>query len=69
MGINRATADVTPVAEVLSSARALLLDCDGPITALMPPPFNAKAAEQARLALQEIPLPDEIATTTDHLAV
>lgn len=60
---------MSEAAEVVSSARALLLDFDGPITGLMPPPLNAQAAEQARLALQEIPLPDEIATTTDHLAV
>lgn len=56
-------------AEIIAGARALFLDFDGPITALMPPPLNAHAAERARIALHETSLPDEISTTTDHLAV
>ena len=43
-----------------SSSRtpALLLDFDGPVTALMPPPLNAQAADQARAALGGIELPE-----------
>ncbi len=60
---------MTDAAEIIAAARALLLDFDGPITALMPPPLNARAAERARAALQHVSLPGEIRTTTDHLAV
>lgn len=55
--------------EIIAGAKALLLDFDGPITALMPPPLNAQAAEGARAALKGLPLPNEIRTTTDHIAV
>jgi phosphoglycolate phosphatase len=60
---------MTDAAEIIASAGALLLDFDGPITALMPAPLNAEAADRARAALQQFPLPDGIRTTTDHLAV
>jgi phosphoglycolate phosphatase len=60
---------MTDAWEVIASAKALLLDFDGPITALMPPPLNSQAAERARAALQVTTLPCEIRTTTDHLAV
>jgi HAD superfamily hydrolase (TIGR01662 family) len=60
---------MTDAAEIIASAGALLLDFDGPITALMPAPLNAEAADRARAALQQFPLPDEIRMTTDHLAV
>ena len=60
---------MTDAWEIIASAKALLLDFDGPITALMPPPLNAHAAERARAALQVTSLPDEIRTTTDHLEV
>jgi beta-phosphoglucomutase-like phosphatase (HAD superfamily) len=60
---------MTDAWEIIASAKALLLDFDGPITALMPPPLNAQAAERARAALQVPSLPSEILTTTDHLAV
>lgn len=60
---------MTDAAEIIATAGALLLDFDGPITALMPPPLNARAAERARAALQHVSLPSEIRTTTDHLAV
>ncbi len=58
-------------AEVFAVARVVLLDFDGPITLLMPPPVNAQAADATRAALRAhvITLPDEIAATTDHLAV
>ena len=59
------------LAAILSRAQAVLLDFDGPITALMPPPANAQAAECARGPLRNagILLPDEVDETTDHLAV
>ena len=60
---------MTTAEELIANAKALLLDFDGPVTALMPPPMNAQAAAQARAALAGVELPDEIATTTDHLAV
>lgn len=60
---------MTGAAEIIAAAGALLLDFDGPITALMPPPLSAQAAERARAALQHVSLPSEIRSTTDHLAV
>lgn len=60
---------MTDAWEIIAGAKALLLDFDGPITALMPPPLNAQAAERARAALDKSSLPAEIRTTTDHLAV
>jgi HAD superfamily hydrolase (TIGR01509 family) len=56
-------------AELIANAKALLLDFDGPVTALMPPPANVYAADQARAALAGIELPEAIAKSTDHLAV
>lgn len=60
----------TPEA-VLSPASGILLDFDGPVTPLMPPPVNRLAAEATRQPLLDasISLPEEIAATTDHLAV
>lgn len=60
---------MTDAAEIIAKAGALLLDFDGPITALMPPPMNAEAASRVRAALRHSALPGEIQTTTDHLAV
>ncbi len=60
---------MTTAAELIASAKALLLDFDGPVTSLMPPPANAQAAKQARLPLAGIDLPVDIAASTDHLAV
>ena len=60
---------MTGVETIIASASALLLDFDGPITALMPAPRNAEAADLARAALQHVSLPGKIRTTTDHLAV
>lgn len=59
---------ITP-AELLTEADALLLDFDGPLADLMPPPINARAADAARAAIHDTPLPRDVATTTDHLAV
>jgi len=55
--------------DLLAAASAVLLDFDGPITALMPPPLNAQAAERAREALGSRLLPEPVARTTDHLEV
>ena len=60
---------MTTAAELLHAAKAILLDFDGPVTPLMPPPVNAQAADTARAALNGIDLPPDIGTTTDHLAV
>lgn len=60
---------MSTAAELIANAKALLLDFDGPITALMPPPLNAQAADEARAALDGIELPGEVLSTTDHLAV
>jgi hypothetical protein len=69
LGIDCAAGDVTDAWEIIANAKALLLDFDGPITALMPAPINAQAADRARAALRAPALPGEILTTTDHLAV
>ncbi|MGH8893428.1 MAG: HAD family hydrolase [Actinomycetes bacterium] len=55
--------------DLFDAAHALLLDFDGPIAALMPPPENEEAATAARQAIPDQDLPTEIATTSDHLAV
>lgn len=56
-------------AQLLRTAETLLVDFDGPLAALMPPPLNALAAEQVRTLLKGVTAPDEILQTTDHLAV
>jgi phosphoglycolate phosphatase len=61
---------VTDARELLKSARAVLLDFDGPVTPLMPAPANMHAADVGRAALAAHGFnPAEIRTTTDHLAV
>lgn len=60
---------MTTAEELIENAGALLLDFDGPVTALMPPPLNAQAAERARAALGHVQLAPQIKETTDHLAV
>lgn len=61
---------MTDAAVVLGSARALLLDFDGPVTPLMPAPANLHAADAGRAALAVHGLDaSEIRTTSDHLAV
>lgn len=60
---------MTTAAELVRAAKAILLDFDGPVTPLMPPPVNAQAAEMARAALEGFDLPAEVVTTTDHLSV
>lgn len=63
------TTSLTTPGELLAQADTLLLDFDGPLADLMPPPVNARAADTARAAIRHLQLPPEVATTTDHLAV
>lgn len=53
------------------NASALLLDFDGPVTRLLPPPANKDAADAARLAFRGsgASLPAELDDVADHLAV
>jgi phosphoglycolate phosphatase-like HAD superfamily hydrolase len=62
---------VTDAAQLLSESTAVLLDFDGPVTPLMPAPANMHAADAARqaLAAHGIEPGDDIAATSDHLAV
>lgn len=59
----------TPAVAHVLQAEALLLDFDGPVAALMPPPVNAQAADTVREAIRDLAVPAEIATSTDHLAI
>lgn len=56
-------------AQLIQRAHAVLLDFDGPVTTLMPSPANAWTANLARAPLAGLDLPDDVAATTDHLAV
>ncbi|MGH3347866.1 MAG: HAD family hydrolase [Nocardioides sp.] len=47
----------------------MILDFDGPVTTLMPPPANLVAADRAREPLKGIALSEDVRETTDHLAV
>jgi phosphoglycolate phosphatase-like HAD superfamily hydrolase len=60
---------MTSAIDLLSRAKAFLLDFDGPIAALMPPPLNGLAAVQARRPLSALEIPLEIENSSDHLAV
>lgn len=60
---------MTTAEELIENADAVLLDFDGPVTALMPQPLNAQAADRARSALGGMALPEGIEQSTDHLAV
>jgi len=59
------------LADLVASTGPILLDFDGPVTQLLPPPANAEIARLARQPLlhEGIRLPSEIAETTDHIAV
>ncbi|WP_152185545.1 HAD family hydrolase [Segeticoccus rhizosphaerae] len=61
----------TTAADLVRQARAVLLDFDGPVTPLMPPPANSRAADAAREAVPAAAeaMPSDIASTTDHLTV
>lgn len=58
-------------ADLVSRARAILLDFDGPVTRLLPPPQNVEAADAARSALRVggWSVRPPVAHTKDHLAV
>lgn len=58
-------------ATILRSATTVLLDFDGPVTPLMPPPVNMETANACREALLRngVALPEKIATTSDHPTV
>ncbi|MFI6424738.1 HAD family hydrolase [Promicromonospora sp. NPDC050880] len=58
-------------AQLLDDSAAVLLDFDGPVTALLPRPVNLHVADDGRRALQAcgIAVPAAVATTSDHLAV
>lgn len=58
-------------AQLLNESSVVLLDFDGPVTPLMPAPANMHAADAARQAITAhgTTPPDDIATTSDHLAV
>jgi phosphoglycolate phosphatase len=61
---------VTEARELLLSARAVLLDFDGPVTPLMPAPLNMQTAEVARAALARHGIdPGEVRAPSDHLAI
>jgi len=66
----RRGAAVTDARALLMSARAVLLDFDGPITPLMPAPLNIHAADSARAALARHGIDvEQVRATSDHLAV
>ncbi|WP_419705337.1 HAD family hydrolase [Promicromonospora sp. NFX87] len=62
---------MTDAAQLLNESAAVLLDFDGPVTPLMPAPANMHAADAGRQALTAhgATPPNDIATTSDHLAV
>lgn len=61
---------MTDARTLLWSARAVLLDFDGPVTPLMPAPLNKQTADAARAALaRHGNVPEEIRETSDHLAI
>lgn len=61
---------MTDARTLLWSARAVLLDFDGPVTPLMPAPLNMQTADVARAALARHSIdPAELRETSDHLAV
>lgn len=61
---------MTDARELLLSARAVLLDFDGPVTPLMPAPLNTQTADAARAALARHGIDaGEVRATSDHLAV
>ncbi|MCA5894307.1 HAD hydrolase-like protein [Isoptericola sp. NEAU-Y5] len=61
---------MTDARTLLWSARAVLLDFDGPVTPLMPAPLNMQAADAARAVLARHGIePAELRETSDHLAI
>ncbi|PJI86570.1 HAD family hydrolase [Luteimicrobium subarcticum] len=56
-------------AELLADAKVVLLDFDGPVTLLMPPPMNGEVADALRDVLRQHGAATGFPETTDHLAV
>lgn len=59
---------MTTPAEVLEAAKVILLDFDGPMAQLMPPPLNGQAAQVVRDALGT-ECPPELQQCTDHITL
>lgn len=66
-----AESETMNAADLVRRARAVLLDFDGPVTPLMPPPSNRHAADLTRAAviLDGSARSQSVRETTDHLAV
>lgn len=59
---------MTSARQLIATASTVILDFDGPITPLMPPPLNFETANAARRALRsQTALPEPLQTTADHL--
>lgn len=56
-------------AELLATAKVVLLDFDGPVTPLMPPPLNGEVADALRDVLRRHGVETGFPEGTDHLAV
>lgn len=55
--------------ELVGNARAILLDFDGPIARLLPPPANRDVADRVRGTFPPGSLPASLSDTSDHLAL
>lgn len=60
---------MTGAEQLLDQASALLIDFDGPVATLMPPPRNSEAADRARASVDGSQFSRHVLSTTDHLAV
>lgn len=61
---------MTSARQLIAAAPTVIVDFDGPITPLMPPPLNFETASAARRALHaRTPLPKPLQATADHLEV
>jgi len=56
---------------LIAQTGPILLDFDGPVTQLLPPPLNARMAEAARRPLIDAhaPIPPDVLASTDHIGV
>jgi HAD superfamily hydrolase (TIGR01662 family) len=59
------------LAAILDAGGPILLDFDGPVTPLLPPPANGALAEAARRPLRRagVDMPADLEDSSDHLAV
>ncbi|MFT8395247.1 HAD family hydrolase [Propionibacterium sp.] len=62
---------MTTARELFHAASTILLDFDGPVVGLLPPPLNSQLAETAKAAFRQSLgfLPPEFTDTTDHIAI